>query len=168
MSGSAAGDPIAIRPMRPGEEPRLLELTRRLQLALIPMFDRMLPVEQVGQDYVDRLLAEVAKTNGTVLFADEGSRLLGYAALYLDASSEDEIDEVQYFYAYVAELLVVPEAQQRGLGARLMQACEALARAAGRRWIRVSVLAGNSAARGLYARCGYSDHLITLEKPLEP
>ena len=52
------------------------------------------------------------------------------------------------------------------VGAALLDACEDLARAAGQRWLRLGVLAANERARAFYARQGYGEILLTLEKRL--
>lgn len=63
-------------------------------------------------------------------------------------------------FAGEAELLtisVLPEARRRGLGARLLAACEEGARARGAARLFLEVAAGNTAARALYERAGYSE-----------
>ena len=41
-----------------------------------------------------------------------------------------------------------------------------IAKATGINWLRLSVLAPNAAARRLYARQGFAEHLIEVEKAL--
>ena len=73
----------------------------------------------------------------------------------------------------LGRLAVGAEARRRGIGAALLRAAEAEARAAGARRI---VLAAQTAARGLYAAEGYAEHgepfddagieHVRMEKPL--
>ena len=79
---------------------------------------------------------------------------------------EESIDEEHYTYAYVADLVVTESRRGTGVGRRLLTACEDIAVKAGARWLRISALAANGQVRALYHRFGFSDHLITLEKPI--
>ena len=69
-------------------------------------------------------------------------------------------------HAHVDDLAVLASARSKGVGAALLDACEGLARAAGQRWLRLGVLATNDRARAFYARQGYGELSLTLEKKL--
>ena len=56
---------------------------------------------------------------------------------------------------YVNVVATLPEARGRGLGSRLMQAAEAIARAGGIDRLSLIVADANAGARRLYARLGY-------------
>ena len=79
---------------------------------------------------------------------------------------DDGPDEVPYRYAYVQDLAVGAGARGRGLGTRLLARCEPLARAAGVRWLRVSVLSDNAAAVGAYRKAGFRPLFMDMEKEL--
>lgn len=68
-------------------------------------------------------------------------------ALYRTAADEAEL----------LTIAVLPGDRRAGLGAGLLSACEAGARAAGAARIFLEVAAGNAAARALYARAGYRE-----------
>ena len=57
--------------------------------------------------------------------------------------------------AKVVGMYVVPEAAGQGIGARLLQALLARARAEGLESLVLTVTEGNDAARSLYERCGF-------------
>lgn len=79
------------------------------------------------------------------LVLDDGEGLLGYAGL-------DHGGEV----ADVMTIAVLPAAQGRGLGPRLLSELEARARARGAAYVMLEVRADNAAAIGMYQRGGFT------------
>ena len=67
----------------------------------------------------------------------------------------------------VRNIVVRPEYRNEGIGSGLLEAAEAALHEAGFGVVSLSVLAENEAARRFYARAGYEDHRIDLEKRLE-
>ena len=89
----------------------------------------------------------VTKGNAAVFVAAQGASLLGDAvALYRKNSSR----------ARLYSLIVAPEARGRGLGARLLNAVEAEARARGCAELRLEVREDNAAAIRLYEQSGFA------------
>lgn len=129
------------------------------------IYDRSRPPEDMGAWYIDDLRRQMAEGRGLILVAEMGGAILGYAALSTCIACEDK-DELPYTYAHVSDLAVLATSRSQGVGAALLDACEEMARAAGQRWIRLGVLAGNERARAFYARQGFGEHLLTLEKKL--
>lgn len=111
-------------------------------------------------------MALVAKHKGKLLVAETDATVAAYACLLLDVSSADQREELLYSYSLVTDLAVLAAYRGRGLGQALLAACETLARHAGQRWIRLGVLVANADARRFYARSGFSDRWLTLEKTL--
>ena len=142
-------------------------MLRDLQSHEFQIYDRSRPPETMGLWYIDRLKQETADGRGHILVAEGATGvILGYASLTTRVSAEDEKDEVPYTYAHVGDLGVLASSRSTGVGAALLAACEALARQAGQRWLRLGVLAANERARVFYARQGYGEILLTLEKKL--
>lgn len=168
MSPRDPGPPGAptIRDYRPGDEAALLDLVRALQAHEGTVFDRMKPPEAIGAWYVERLEARCRESDGAILVAERDGLLVGYAVILTRESAADEIDEVDYDYAYVMDLLVAADFRGMGIGRALLDACEARARAAGVRWLRISSLARNETAMAAYRRAGFDPLYVTLEKPL--
>ncbi len=81
-----------------------------------------------------------------VVVTDADGGLLGYAGL-------DHGGEV----ADVMTVAVVPEAQGRGVGSRLLAELERRARAGGAAYLMLEVRADNGAARALYDRAGFTE-----------
>jgi GNAT superfamily N-acetyltransferase len=157
-----------IRGYKLEDRDQLIGLLREMQAHLIPLFDRQRPVEQIGGWYVDALLGICREHKGELLVAEEAERLVGYAVVLKAVTSITEIDEVNYTFAEVAELFVTAPQRRKGVGVRLLEACEKVARGAGVRWLRVRVLTHNTRAHDVYQRFGFRDQLVEMEKALTP
>lgn len=141
-------------------------MLRDLQAHELTIYDRTRPPETMGAWYIDRLKQATAEGRGRILVAEREGLIVGYAAILSCVSAQDERDEIPHTYAHVDDLGVLASCRSQGVGAALLAACEANARQAGQRWIRLGVLAANERARSFYARQGYGDVLITVEKKL--
>lgn len=157
---------LEIREYRPEDRDQVVAVVRDLQRHEGRLYDRMLPPEAIGGWYVETQLRECAAAGGVILVAKFGRAVAGYASLLVDVSSAGDHDEVDYFYAYVQDLGVSQALRGRGIGTALLAACEERARRAGRKWLRLSVLAANGDALKLYRRLGFEPHSAVLEKNL--
>jgi N-acetylglutamate synthase-like GNAT family acetyltransferase len=124
-----------IRPAEPGEREALEELQRRASLA-IPDYREQL---EAHPDAVHLPAQQLAL--GQVHVAEEGGKLLGFAALVMDERSA-ELDG----------LFVEPELWGRGIGRALVDQSVHLAR---RKGLTLSVIASPSAS-GFYEKCGFA------------
>ena len=155
-----------IRPYRDSDGAGVIELARQLQSNEHALFERMTPPGDIGEWYLEAITRQCLDNDGRILVAEHGGRVVGYATV-LTRIVQDEIDETEYEYAQIGDLVVSADARRQGLGARLIEACERIATDAGARWLRISVLARNEAAVQLYQARGFAPHLMELEKPLE-
>jgi GNAT superfamily N-acetyltransferase len=142
-------------------------LVRELQIHEGQYYDRLKPPEDIGPWYVERLNQETAKNKGSFLVAETDGIVVGYATLLTEMSSEGEKDEVHYTCSYVSDLAVLESRRGEGIGRALLEECERLARAAGQKWLRLGVIAGNHSARRFYQRFGLEHRFLTLEKRLD-
>jgi GNAT superfamily N-acetyltransferase len=126
---------------------------------------RVLPGEAVAGWYLDHLLTLCREQEGAILVAEDGGRVVGFAAVQCKVPNEDT-DEGDYEFALISDLGVNETHRGRGIGRALIAACEAFARDTGARWLRIGVLGENAVARGLYERCGFTDRQVVLEKTL--
>jgi ribosomal protein S18 acetylase RimI-like enzyme len=158
--------PLLIRPYEVRDELAVVMLARELQGHESRIFDRMTPPREIGSWYVARILRSARDSGGELLVADRGGQAIGYATLLLGRSSESEMDEVLYTFAYVGDLIVTHPLRRQGIGKALLTECERLARAAGEKWLRVTVLSRNSNAIALYRGAGFDGQFTEMEKPL--
>lgn len=109
---------------------------------------------QHERHYFERCLAEHQEKKRIVLMAEENNRSVGYVQLIwtplYSTFRRLDIPEIQ-------DLNVIPEMRGQGIGARLVDACEALAREAGKTEMGISVGLNQSygPAQRLYVKKGY-------------
>ena len=141
-----------IRPYEENDLSALVDLVRELQAEEARLYDRMKPAAAMDTWYVDLLRKRCAEEDGTVLVAEENGKLVGYATVLTSIIEDGTGDEVRYAYAYVGDL-VTARASRR-------------ARVAGRDELRITVLAENHRAHGVYRAFGFHDLLIDMRKKL--
>ena len=94
---------------------------------------------------------------------EDDGELLAFLAFRLQCEGEFEL-------LYVYELQAAPAARRRGIGRRLMQLAELLARRCGVQWVMLTVLKHNAGARDFYARkMGYTaseEHPICADRSM--
>jgi ribosomal protein S18 acetylase RimI-like enzyme len=157
---------VAIRPYEDRDLNGVIAVARDLQQAERILFARMKSPNEIGESYVQHIRSEVQKHEGTLLVAELAGAIVGYCSLHTHCDSSDEADEVHYHFAHVGDLAVAEAQRSSGIGALLIEEASRIARAAGLSWLRLSVLASNAAARRFYARLGFAEHLIKVEKAL--
>ncbi len=157
---------VFMRPYEPSDEQAVVELVRELQRHEAQFYDRMMPERDIGAWYVAAVLHEAREAGGELLVAVLDRRIVGYATLLANVSSEDERDEIIFTYAYIGDLVVAADQRGKGVGKALLAECEKRARAAGRRWLRITVLAANEGARRVYEEFGFASQFHYMEKPL--
>jgi ribosomal protein S18 acetylase RimI-like enzyme len=115
--------------------------------------------------YMAELFRRVDQSMGQLFVVDDAGDVVGFVSV-LGASRSDAPDDEAVPFAYVHDLVVLPTHRGRGYGAALLQRAEAYAATLGRATIRLRVKGGNRLARSFYARAGYAEHEIELEKRL--
>ena len=87
--------------------------------------------------------------------------------MILNRVQSDDLDDGNLEFGLIADLLVRKKYRGTGLGRELMAAAETFAKENDVRWLRISVMAQNAAARKLYASTGFSEIYVELEKDLQ-
>lgn len=137
---------ITIGPVRPEEHRPLGELTVRV-------YRQVLASELEGYAGVLRDVDDRLTSGCEVLVARRGGQVVGGVTYvpgpgpYAQLIADDE--------AELRMLVVDPEAQGRGVGAALVQACVERARSAGRRNLVLGTMPAMVAAQRLYASLGF-------------
>lgn len=161
------GDDVLVRAFEERDRLAVVALARELQAHEHALFDRMKPAVDIGDWYLDDLLDDCRQHEGTILVAESTGRLLGYAAVMAAMSSEGDADESDYRFAYCRDVVVKEASRGRGIGTRLLEACEAYARSRGARWMRISAIHDNARTVELYRKRGFRPLFVTLEKHLK-
>ena len=141
----SAAPALALRPVRHGELPELLDMLRRFYVE-----DRILLDEPRVRRGLEQLLADAAL--GAVLFAEAEGERVGYLVLGWCFSIEQGGRHV-----LVDELYLEPAARGLGLGAALLAAACDWARGQGAEVARLEVNRHNPRAKALYLRHGFRD-----------
>lgn len=141
----SAAPALALRPVRQGELPELLDMLRRFYVE-----DRIPLDEPRVRRGLQQLLADAAL--GAVLFAEAEGERVGYLVLGWCFSIEQGGRHV-----LVDELYLEPAARGRGLGTALLAAACDWARGQGAEVARLEVNRHNPRAKALYLRHGFRD-----------
>ena len=100
-----------------------------------------------------------------VLVAEDESKVLGYAVCFLEETKEGGSMRAKKTL-YLDDLCVDESARKRGVGHKLFEAVEALARELGCYDLTLNVWEGNTAARAFYDAVGMKPLKTYLEKIL--
>jgi ribosomal protein S18 acetylase RimI-like enzyme len=131
-------------------------------------YREFVPADDGGdwERYLARM-ADVAERAGRtrVLVAVDEGRIVGCVTLELEGRVGDWDGDppLRPGEAHIRMLGVDPAARVRGIGTRLMAACEARARAAGKTFVTLHTTTSMHAAQRMYARLGYEhteDHVF--------
>lgn len=123
------------------------------------------PGPAMASAYLAVLVERCARHAGRLFVAEMDGRVVGFAAV-LGRVEPEAPDQEQAAHAYVSDLVVLPGFRSRGLGRRLLDAAEALAREVGTRRLEIGVLAKNPEAARLYRDFGFVDFRISMTKRL--
>ena len=119
----------------------------------------------VARRYLEYMFARSAETGGAVFVAEEEGRAVGFVSVWAKVKAR-LIEEREYEYAYISDLVVLDAYRGRGHGRALLRRAEEHARAAGAKILRLGVLARNEQARGLYRAFGFEERVVEMTKPL--
>ncbi len=102
-----------------------------------------------------------AATHETVIVAEVGERITGFASLRVT----DSLDPTPY--AELTDLFVEPEARRLGVTSRLVKYMEGIARERGATHLVVLTGQKNTEAQAFYRSAGYEEYAVAMRKPLK-
>lgn len=120
---------------------------------------------EIVDDFIPRMFHRCRLCDGRVLVAEVNEQVAGFATILAKVTSE-EIEEGDYEYGLVSDLIVASKYRGQGIGRKLLVAAESYARDKEVRWLRIGVLAENHHADGLYESMGFRKLYIEREKRL--
>ncbi len=126
---------------------------------------RLPPGAAIADAYLEGLFRRCEEFAGRLFVAEAEGRVVGYVSV-LGACRSDAPDDGDAPFAYVDDLVVLPEHRGRGYGQALLRRAEEYAMRCGQSSLRLRVKAGNQSARTFYARGGYAEYEVELEKRL--
>ncbi|HEX4072241.1 MAG TPA: GNAT family N-acetyltransferase [Planctomycetaceae bacterium] len=160
------GSSVTIREAAANDRPALEACMAELQAFECTIERNRVAPETIRGVYIDYLLSECQKSDGTILVAEANGQVVGFVCVLCRVDSE-EIVEIDRLHAYITDLVVLEPHRNAGIGSQLIQAAESQAQARGATRIEIGVLTANSAAHRLYQKLGYCDREVVLEKRLE-
>ena len=152
---------IQTRPASSSDQEFIISLLPRLEeFGPPPWRDVTQPLATDTQVLSDKLMN---KPPGTAIFIAEDDQGVALGFIHLQSGKD-------YCYyeghGHIADLIVAPEAEGRGIGRVLIEKGEEWARSQGFRWLTVSVFAQNLRAREVYRRLGYGEDIMKYVKEL--
>jgi ribosomal protein S18 acetylase RimI-like enzyme len=159
------GETVTIREAAANDRPALEACMAELQAFECAIEPNRVEPEAIRGVYIDFLLAQCAKSDGTILVAEQSGRVVGFVCVLCRLDSE-ELVEKDRLHAYITDLVVLPPDRSQGIGSQLLSAAERCAQARGATRIEIGVLTANSGAHDLYRKLGYHDREVILQKAL--
>lgn len=103
------------------------------------------------------------KSPEIVIFIAEDDQGVALGFIHLQTGKDYYYHEA---HGHIANIIVAPIGEGRGVGRVLMEKGEEWARSQGFRWLTLSVFAQNLRARELYQRLGYGEDIMKYVKEL--
>ena len=150
---------LRVRQYVPADREFVLSLAPRLAIGIPPWRDPQKMIATV-QGWITESIKQHGNKTMVIVAEDEHGERLGFATVSHDTHFTGEGQ------AYIGELATSEEAEGRGVGKALAQACEQWAREQGYRILSLATGAGNERALGFYRHMGYLDEDVKLVKLL--
>ena len=152
---------VRIRAARPEDRAFILELVPRLMAFGPPPWREAAQMSATDAEVISNALND--PDPGTAIFIAE--TLDGTPLGFVHMNSP-----VDYFtreeYGHVSDVVVVPQAEGRGVGRALMAAGEEWARTRGYRLLVLNAFVKNTRARAIYEKLGFVEEMIKYVKEL--
>ena len=154
---------MEIRPMMREDYPAVQTLYRELFFEMAAIAPTYIQAADQDVEYLDAVLDS---DEDDVLVADEEGTILGFVVLQTQLTPPIPC-MVLYRFAALMDLMVRPDARNKGIGTALIDAAKAWTRQNGLRFLELDVLSGNQRARSLYEREGFAPVLSTIRLMME-
>ncbi|TWS99874.1 GNAT family N-acetyltransferase [Reyranella sp. CPCC 100927] len=159
---------IAIRPAAASDRPWLVAAMAAINDHERTLHDSRQPGAACADAYLTQVEKAIAAHGGAILIAlqdDERVACIAFRTVHDDNAAETDDSNV---FGYVSDLFVAEPARGQRLAGRLLAEAERHFRDAGLRRMRIGSLAANTPAVRAYARFGFTDYELVLEKRLAP
>ena len=120
----------------------------------------------VADKYLHYLLGQCAETEGNIYVVESNQEVVGMVCVFAKVQSE-AVDEEDYQYAYISDLVVLASQRGRGIGRALLKRAEEHARSKGAKIVRINVHAGNEIAKELYVDYGFQEKVVIMQKEIK-
>ncbi len=159
-------DPVTLRTADLADRSAAVDLIQRLNVFENGLTGDRLETRAAAEASYDRLMHRIAARQGRLVVAQaEGAEVIGLMGFIVEEDEPFIRDDVRR-YGLVTELVVHEDWRGRGVGRRLLDEAERLARAAGLRRLAIGVLEANAGAARLYDAAGFGRYLRVLVKDI--
>lgn len=108
----------------------------------------------------------ISKESDYILAIDD-EKVIGYALIEERVSPFKEYDSfVEDHYAFIYELVILPEYRNKGYGKKIIEEAEKWAKARNLTSIELNALSNNYSARAFYERSGFEEFQVKLRKEI--
>jgi ribosomal protein S18 acetylase RimI-like enzyme len=120
----------------------------------------------ISEQYAHRILKMVQKNNGTILIARDGDQEIGVICAWISEDDDMLLRDEFRQHAYISDIYVAENWQEKGIAKGLMQTMESLMRERGCQRIRVCSKATNKEATAFYGAGNFKPYEIIYSKEL--
>ena len=154
-----------IREYRSEDAAQLEECFVELQEFERPFDPYLADGRTIAKKYLGYMFTRCAETSGKVFVAEADGAVAGFVSVWAKVKST-AVEEKDYEYAYISDLVVLARYRGRGLGRALLQKAEDYAKLQGASLLKIGVLARNEVVRNLYIDHGFEEFVVALIKKL--
>ena len=157
----SANSNIQIRPAMLKDKEFILSLLPRLVEFGPPSWRDVTQMTTTDTQVLSESLS--APSSGVAIFVAENESGAPLGFIHLKTATDYYTREK---HGHIADVVVAPEGEGRGIGRALMAKGEAWARGQGYKWLTLNVFVKNFHAREVYKRLGYGEDIMSYVKEL--
>jgi GNAT superfamily N-acetyltransferase len=160
-----SADGLVLRTAEPADREAAIALIHALNAYENRLTGDRLETRAAAEASFARLMERIAARHGRLVLACDDDRIVGLMGFVVEEDQPFIREDVRR-YGVVTDLVVDEDARGRGIGRRLLEEAERLARAEGLGRLAIGVLDANEAAARIYRAFGFADYLRVMTKDL--
>ena len=155
---------FTVRPLKPFEVDDVVRLWRRLAEDPSASGATLIVDDENTGRFKEFLKGLSRDDENQVLVSEIDGKIVGFIMFAKQARS---MLRLRHSHAMITDLYVDEEHRRHGIAYMMVKGCLDYLRSRNIEHVRVNVVANNTPARELYKKLGFTDDMITMNKPLE-